>query len=155
MPERTSTSTATSCTVPESVVNIAQTTESDMESAVVPAVPSPVQSNVSTISSSERLNFVAAGQVTAAPPMTGATTPVPLPAVLSPAACGKPSRDSSWLELDVCRDFQAEGGCARGDQCRFAHTDSSVVTRDGKVTCCYDFLKVCGYTGELLLQHCV
>lgn len=140
MPERTSTSTATSCTVAESVVNIAQATGSDMDSAVVPAVPSPVPSNVSTISSSERLNFVA-GQVAAAPSMTGATTPVPMPVILSPAACGKPSRDSSWLELDICRDFQTEGGCARGEQCRFAHTDSSVVTRDGKVTCCYDFLK--------------
>ena len=155
MPERTSTSTATSCTVAESVVNIAQATGSDMDSAVVPAVPSPVPSNVSTISgsSSERLNFVA-GQVAAAPSMTGATTPVPMPVILSPAACGKPSRDSSWLELDICRDFQTEGGCARREQCRFAHTNSSVVTRDGKVTCCYDFLKVSRCT-SLLLQHCV
>ena len=86
----------------------------------------------------------------AAPALTGVA---PMPAasttcsgiMLSPpplGACGRPVRDSSWLELDICRDFQKEGSCSRNDQCRFAHPEPNVVNRDGKVTCCYDFLKV-------------
>ena len=53
----------------------------------------------------------------------------------------KSSRDSSWLQVEVCRDFRRET-CPRGSQCRFAHPDAKVMGRDGKVTCCYDFLKV-------------
>lgn len=53
----------------------------------------------------------------------------------------KSSRDSSWLQVEVCRDFRRET-CPRGGQCRFAHPDAKVMGRDGKVTCCYDFLKV-------------
>lgn len=139
MPERTSTGTTTICTTAESVVSSTPTTVRDMDSAEATTVPSPVPSNVSTISSSERLNVV--GQPAAAPSSAGVAAPAPTSAMLSPAACGKPSRDSSWLELEICRDFQTEGGCVRNEQCRFAHPDSSVVTKDGKVTCCYDFLK--------------
>lgn len=55
----------------------------------------------------------------------------------------KPSRDSTWLQIEVCRDFQRDT-CPRGYQCRFAHPESKVVgIVDGKVTCCFDFLKVC------------
>ena len=104
--------------------------------------PQPTTTNVSTIISSA-----------AAPPLTGvapilaaaATTSVTMLTSPPPGAgaCGgKPVRDSSWLELDICRDFQKEGSCSRSDQCRFAHPEPNVVTRDGKVTCCYDFLKV-------------
>lgn len=124
MPEPTSTSTAgdssntSQATVPNSI-------DMDSEAASPP-------SNVSTISS-EPVNL---GQA-AAPATAGVA---PMPNLLSPAVC-KPTRDSSWLELDICRDFQKEG-CPRSDQCRFAHPESNVVTRDGKVTCCYDFLKV-------------
>lgn len=136
MPEQTS----TSATVCESVVST-QATAADSRAANTEAVsmsqPQPT-TNVSTIISSA-----------AAPPLTG-VAPIPAAAATmlsSPppgaGACGgKPVRDSSWLELDICRDFQKEGSCSRSDQCRFAHPEPNVVTRDSKVTCCYDFLKV-------------
>ena len=54
----------------------------------------------------------------------------------------RPARDSSWLEMELCRDFQ-RSTCSKGPSCRFAHAGSSVVTKEGMVTCCYDFLKVC------------
>lgn len=54
---------------------------------------------------------------------------------------GGKTRDSSWLELEVCRDFQRHS-CPRIHDCRFAHPQPPVVSKEGKVTCCYDFLKV-------------
>ena len=55
----------------------------------------------------------------------------------------RPVRDSSWLQVDLCRDFQRDT-CPRGHTCRFAHPQSrTIIVKDGKVTCCYDFLKVC------------
>lgn len=62
-------------------------------------------------------------------------------AAASPA---KPTRerDSSWLELEVCREY-ARHNCPRAaEDCKFAHPDPSIVVKDGHVTCCYDFLKV-------------
>ena len=54
----------------------------------------------------------------------------------------KPTRDSSWLQVDLCRNFLSDT-CPRGQSCRYAHLESrAVVVKDGKVTCCYDFLKV-------------
>ena len=52
-------------------------------------------------------------------------------------------RDSSWLEIDVCREF-VRGECTRSaEECKFAHPTGSVVIKEGnKVTCCFDFLKV-------------
>ncbi len=52
-------------------------------------------------------------------------------------------RDSSWLEIDVCREF-VRGECTRSaEECKFAHPIGSVVVKEGnKVTCCFDFLKV-------------
>lgn len=49
-------------------------------------------------------------------------------------------RDSSWLELEVCREY-SRGACSRAD-CRFIHPDGNVLVKDGKVTCCFDYLKV-------------
>lgn len=60
----------------------------------------------------------------------------------SPEPCSPNiSGDSSWLQVEVCRDFRRDT-CPRGEQCRFAHPAAMVMGRDGKVTCCYDFLKV-------------
>lgn len=61
----------------------------------------------------------------------------------------KPARDSSWLQVDLCRDFQRDT-CPRGESCRFAHLECrAVVVKEGKVTCCYDFLKVIKVGGRL------
>lgn len=54
-------------------------------------------------------------------------------------------RDSTWLELEVCREF-SRGNCSRSaEECRYAHPIGSVVVKEGKVTCCFDYLKVTIY----------
>lgn len=135
MPEETSTST----TVCESVVSTqAASPDSRPVDSEAVSMSQPQPSSVSTISSA------AAPALTGVAPMPAASTTCS-GIMLSPpplGACGRPVRDSSWLELDICRDFQKEGSCSRSDQCRFAHPEPNVVNRDGKVTCCYDFLKV-------------
>lgn len=133
MPEQTSTST----TVCESVVSTQAATPDSRATDTEAVSMSQQPSNVSTISS-ERLTTAAAAPVTGVAPIPAAAAMLSPP----PGACGRPVRDSSWLELDICRDFQKDGNCSRSDQCRFAHPEPNVVTRDGKVTCCYDFLKV-------------
>uniref|UniRef100_A0A8C9WYE4 Muscleblind like splicing regulator 2 n=1 Tax=Sander lucioperca TaxID=283035 RepID=A0A8C9WYE4_SANLU len=52
-------------------------------------------------------------------------------------------RDTKWLTLEVCREFQ-RGNCARGEtDCRFAHpSDSPMIdTTDNTVTVCMDYIK--------------
>uniref|UniRef100_A0A4W3H4I8 Muscleblind-like splicing regulator 2 n=1 Tax=Callorhinchus milii TaxID=7868 RepID=A0A4W3H4I8_CALMI len=54
-----------------------------------------------------------------------------------------PVRDTKWLTLEVCREFQ-RGNCTRGEtDCRFAHPgDSAMVdTNDNTVTVCMDYIK--------------
>lgn len=58
----------------------------------------------------------------------------------------KTVRDSSWLELEVCRDYQRMSCPRSPEQCRFAHPEQAVLVKDGRVTCCYDFLKVGFFT---------
>lgn len=51
-------------------------------------------------------------------------------------------RDSSWLELDVCREFLRDSCSRTAEECKYAHPTGSVVIKDGnKVTCCFDYLK--------------
>ena len=51
-------------------------------------------------------------------------------------------KDSRWLQLEVCREFQ-RGQCSRSDQeCKFAHPPPHVDVQNGKVTACYDSIKV-------------
>uniref|UniRef100_A0A3B3BHT6 Muscleblind like splicing regulator 2 n=1 Tax=Oryzias melastigma TaxID=30732 RepID=A0A3B3BHT6_ORYME len=52
-------------------------------------------------------------------------------------------RDTKWLTLEVCREFQ-RGNCARGEtDCRFAHpSDSPMIdATDNTVTVCMDYIK--------------
>lgn len=50
-------------------------------------------------------------------------------------------KDSRWLQLEVCREFQ-RGQCSRNDQeCKFAHPPPHVEVQNGKVTACYDSIK--------------
>ena len=83
---------------------------------------------------------------TAAETMITTITTQSSPATANGAAVSslpaKPPRDSSWLELEICREFLRQGCSRSAEECRFAHPESNVITKDGKVTCCYDFLKV-------------
>ncbi|XP_064786841.1 muscleblind-like protein 1 isoform X5 [Oncorhynchus masou masou] len=50
-------------------------------------------------------------------------------------------RDTRWLTLEVCREFQ-RGTCSRSDQeCKFAHPAKSCQVENGRVIACFDSLK--------------
>ncbi|KAK6112350.1 hypothetical protein QQG55_47365 [Brugia pahangi] len=50
-------------------------------------------------------------------------------------------KDSRWLQLEVCREFQ-RGQCSRSDiECKFAHPPPHVDVQNGRVTACYDSIK--------------
>uniref|UniRef100_A0AC34R4G1 C3H1-type domain-containing protein n=2 Tax=Panagrolaimus sp. JU765 TaxID=591449 RepID=A0AC34R4G1_9BILA len=51
------------------------------------------------------------------------------------------TKDSRWLQLEVCREFQ-RGQCSRSDvECKFAHPPAHVDVQNGRVTACYDSIK--------------
>lgn len=51
-------------------------------------------------------------------------------------------RDTKWLTLEVCRQFQ-RGTCSRSDEeCKFAHPPKSCQVENGRVIACFDSLKV-------------
>uniref|UniRef100_A0A8C6GIE8 Muscleblind like splicing factor 3 n=1 Tax=Mus spicilegus TaxID=10103 RepID=A0A8C6GIE8_MUSSI len=50
-------------------------------------------------------------------------------------------RDTKWLTLEVCREFQ-RGTCSRADaECRFAHPPRVCHVENGRVVACFDSLK--------------
>ncbi|XP_035216845.1 muscleblind-like protein 1 isoform X6 [Stegodyphus dumicola] len=50
-------------------------------------------------------------------------------------------KDSRWLQLEVCREFQ-RNKCSRSDtDCKFAHPPSHVEVQNGRVIACYDSIK--------------
>ena len=54
-------------------------------------------------------------------------------------------KDSRWLQLEVCREFQ-RNKCSRPDtECKFAHPPANVEVQNGRVTACYDSIKVSFY----------
>lgn len=56
--------------------------------------------------------------------------------------CILSGKDSRWLQLDVCREFQ-RNKCTRTDtECRFSHPPPNVEVQNGRVICCYDSIKV-------------
>lgn len=51
-------------------------------------------------------------------------------------------KDSRWLQLEVCREYQ-RNKCSRPDtDCKFAHPAANVEVQNGRVTACYDSIKV-------------
>uniref|UniRef100_A0A8B9CTR2 Muscleblind like splicing regulator 1 n=2 Tax=Anatidae TaxID=8830 RepID=A0A8B9CTR2_9AVES len=60
-----------------------------------------------------------------------------------------PIRDTKWLTLEVCREFQ-RGTCSRPDtECKFAHPSKSCQVENGRVIACFDSLKLLGGGPEL------
>ncbi|XP_059081319.1 muscleblind-like protein [Tigriopus californicus] len=50
-------------------------------------------------------------------------------------------KDSRWLQLEVCREYQ-RNKCSRSDgECKFAHPPESIEIQNGRVTACYDSIK--------------
>ena len=51
------------------------------------------------------------------------------------------TKDSRWLQLEVCREYQ-RSKCTRPDtECKFAHPPASVEIQSGRVVACYDSIK--------------
>lgn len=51
-------------------------------------------------------------------------------------------KDSRWLTLEVCREYQ-RNKCTRSDtECKFAHPPAHVEVQNGRVTACFDSIKV-------------
>ncbi|XP_022251568.1 muscleblind-like protein 1, partial [Limulus polyphemus] len=50
-------------------------------------------------------------------------------------------KDSRWLQLEVCREYQ-RNKCSRPDtECKFAHPPANIEVQDGRVVACYDSIK--------------
>jgi len=50
-------------------------------------------------------------------------------------------KDSRWLQLEVCREYQ-RSKCSRSDsECKFAHPPTNVEVQNGRVIACYDSIK--------------
>lgn len=63
-------------------------------------------------------------------------------------------KDSRWLQLEVCREFQ-RNKCTRPDtECKFAHPPANVEVQNGRVTACYDSIKVSGHQKYLSNLFC-
>jgi len=59
-------------------------------------------------------------------------------------------KDSRWLQLEVCREYQ-RNKCSRPDtDCKFAHPAANVEVQNGRVTACYDSIKVLERSVSLL-----
>lgn len=66
-------------------------------------------------------------------------------------------KDSRWLQLEVCREFQ-RNKCTRPDtECKFAHPPPNVEVQNGRVTACYDSIKVgcCALGGVECVSVCL
>lgn len=51
------------------------------------------------------------------------------------------SRDTNWLLLEVCREFQRSSCSRTAEECRYAHPPQHVNISNGRVIACFDFLK--------------
>lgn len=62
-------------------------------------------------------------------------------------------KDSRWLQLEVCREFQ-RNKCSRPDtECKFAHPPANVEVQNGRVTACYDSIKVSLFNFNFLIVY--
>lgn len=98
----------------------------------------------STASPSDDLH--AATQVVSVPcvplPASPPNTPLPLTMAMVNMNNLLNGKDSRWLQLEVCREFQ-RNKCSRPDtECKFAHPPANVEVQNGRVTACYDSIKV-------------
>ena len=116
-------------------------------SDVMKDIINPLQSPTGT----NRELSLANSEPAAAPATVSSETAVQQQSPSKEAACttvprnGR-ERDSSWLELEACREHLRQSCSRQAEECRYAHPEQRIYVKDGKVTCCYDFLKVYTYT---------
>ena len=71
----------------------------------------------------------------------GGSVPIMNP-ILTQTVLNPNVKDSRWLTLEVCREF-TRNKCTRTDtECKFAHPPPHVEVQNGRVTCCFDSIKV-------------
>ena len=95
-------------------------------------------------------NYISTTSTPVAVMPSAATTPNPSPLQLNHLSHLTPAlpyhasyKDTRWLTLEVCREFQ-RNKCNRTEtECKFAHPPAHVEVTNGKVIACYDSLKVC------------
>ncbi|CAN7995846.1 unnamed protein product, partial [Ixodes pacificus] len=102
--------------------------------ATPPSPPSPTAGVVSATGNGALVPQPASSSspllVTAAPLSAGS--------IMAAAANVK---DSRWLQLEVCREYQ-RNKCSRQDaECKFAHPPPNVEVQNGRVIACYDSIK--------------
>lgn len=51
-------------------------------------------------------------------------------------------KDSRWLTLEVCREFQRSKCTRTENECKFAHPPAHVEVQNGRVIACFDSIKV-------------
>ena len=83
-------------------------------------------------------NYIGGSGAAAGAAPTGAGAPITMLNVNSLLN----QKDSRWLQLEVCREYQRQK-CSRPDgECKFAHPPANVEVQNGRVTACYDSIKV-------------
>uniref|UniRef100_A0A6P7F6A6 Protein muscleblind-like isoform X2 n=1 Tax=Diabrotica virgifera virgifera TaxID=50390 RepID=A0A6P7F6A6_DIAVI len=63
-------------------------------------------------------------------------------------------KDSRWLQLEVCREFQRNKCSRPNTECKFAHPAANVEVQNGLVTACYDSVKVRNITSKYCGKYC-
>lgn len=74
-------------------------------------------------------------------PVTSAAVAALTAAAAASAGIPPNVKDSRWLTLEVCRQYQ-RNQCSRDEnECKFAHPPTHVDVQNGRVVCCYDSIK--------------
>jgi hypothetical protein len=60
---------------------------------------------------------------------------------MSPMLALATQKDSRWLTLEVCREFQRNKCSRTENECKFAHPPPQVEVQNGRVTACFDSIK--------------
>jgi len=60
---------------------------------------------------------------------------------MSPMLALATQKDSRWLTLEVCREYQRNKCSRTENECKFAHPPPQVEVQNGRVTACFDSIK--------------
>ena len=68
--------------------------------------------------------------------------PLAAPAIALNPALNPNAKDSRWLTLEVCREYQRNKCTRTENECKFAHPPAHVEVQNGRVIACFDSIKV-------------
>ena len=111
------------------------TTSSPPNSTFPPTAPAGVATGVVSATGPNNAAAAAAAGCQQQASTTAATAAFNVGTILN-------QKDSRWLQLEVCREYQ-RNKCTRSDiDCKFAHPPENIEVQNGRVTACYDSIKV-------------